>query len=355
MVATGEDVIDLARAEAFASRFVRDLGVAFHVATVLLGDRLGFYQAMADGRPVTAAELAETTGTSERHVGDWLVGQAAAGYLVHDPSTMAFRLPPEHAIALIDGAEGPSIPGAFQLAAAAIRDEPMVTDAFRTGAPVALRDRDIDLFVGRERFARSRQAAYLTSAWIPALHGVEARLHAGICVAVLDCGQGSGTVLVATAYPSSTFVGFDEHAPSIDIARRYASSAAGLRHRVSFEHATVEQLPVHTFELVVSFDTLHGAGDADATAAAVVSSLLPGGTWIAVEPSAGDSTVDPSASAIANAAVLITTAGAGAPLGTRATEQRIRTVTRRAGFLRCRRIATTTFDAVYDIALEATR
>ena len=119
--------IDEARLEEFMGRFVQDMGAGATAPLVLIGDKLGLYKAMADGRPVTPAELAERTDCHERYVREWLSQQAASGYVEYDPAERSFRLPPEHAMALADEDSPVFVPGAFQLLAAIIKDEPHIT------------------------------------------------------------------------------------------------------------------------------------------------------------------------------------------------------------------------------------
>src|SRR3954447_23690290 len=212
--------IDEARLEAFMGRFVQDMGAGATAPLVLIGDKLGLYKAMADGVPVTPAELAERTGCHERYLREWLSQQAASGYVEYDPVERTFRLPPEQAMALADDDSPVFIPGAFQLLAAIIKDEPHITERFRSGEGMGWHEHDHDLFEGTERFFRPGYLANLVTAWLPSLDGVVARLEAGIRVADIGCGHGASTIVMAKAYPQSTFVGSDYHEGSIDAARR---------------------------------------------------------------------------------------------------------------------------------------
>src|SRR6516162_8451446 len=206
-------------------RFVGDLGAALSAALVVIGDRLGLYRAMADGEPVSPEELAQRTGTDSRYVREWLSNQAAGGYVGYDPGNETFSLSPEQAFALAEEGSPAFVPGAFQLATALIKDEPKITEVFRTGAGVGWHEHNHDLFAGTERFFRPGYVANLVSSWIPALDGVQAKLDSGALVADIGCGYGASTVLMAQAYPRSELVGFDYHEPSIEQARRAAAEA----------------------------------------------------------------------------------------------------------------------------------
>ncbi len=207
--------VDEAKLNQLLGRAVVDFGAVFHAAMVLIGDQLGLYKAMAGAGPLTSAELATRTGTAERYVREWLCSQAAGGYVEFDPQTERYSLSEEQALALADENSPAFLPGAFQVASAAIKAEPKIAEAFRTGAGVGWHEHDPELFCGTERFFRPGYAANLVGAWIPALDGVEEKLKRGALVADVGCGHGASTALMAQAYPSSRFIGFDYHEPSI--------------------------------------------------------------------------------------------------------------------------------------------
>ena len=216
---TPELKIDEARMNAFMGRAVQDMGAAFSTALIIMGDRLGLYKAMAGAGPLTSAEVAAKTGTAERYVREWLSAQAASGYVTYDAATKKFTLPDEQAMALAVDDSPAFIPGAFQVIAAAIADEPKIRAAFKSGVGVGWHEHDHGLFEGTERFFRPSYAANLISAWLPALDGVEAKLKTGAKVADVGCGHGASTILMAKAYPKSEFFGFDYHLASIERAR----------------------------------------------------------------------------------------------------------------------------------------
>src|SRR5712691_1565772 len=200
--------LDQEKLNQFLQQALSDFGATYHAALVVIGDKLGLYKALANTGPLTPAELAERTGTAERYVREWLAAQAAGGYVTYDPAAGRYSLSEEQAFALADENSPAFMPGAFQLATSAIKAEPKISEAFRTGAGVGWHEHDPGLFHGTERFFRPGYAANLVSAWIPALEGVEARMRAGAHVADVGCGRGASTILMAQAYPRSTFVGF---------------------------------------------------------------------------------------------------------------------------------------------------
>jgi SAM-dependent methyltransferase len=347
--------IDEAALNAFMGRFVDDLGAAMSAALVVIGDRLGLYRAMADGQPVSPEELASRTGTDPRYVLEWLSNQAAGGYVTYDASTAGFRLTPEQSLALAQEDSPAFVPGAFQLATALIKDAPRIEAAFLSGDGVGWHEHHHDLFTGTERFFRPGYAANLVSSWIPALDGVGARLAAGALVADVGCGHGASTLILAEAFPASEFAGFDYHAESIDHARR-AAARAGLEDRVAFEVAPAGNFPGTGYDLVTMFDCLHDMGDPAGVAAHVLSTLHEDGSWMIVEPYAGDrleENLTPVGRVFYGASTLVCTPASrdqevGLALGAQAGEARLRDVITAGGFTRCRRATETPFNLVLE-------
>src|SRR3954468_14556870 len=274
----------------FLHRFVGDLGATVAAGSVVVGDRLGLYRALAD-TPQRPSELANRTGTSPRYVEEWLRGQAAGGYVQYDPEDGTYSLTEEQAFALTDPDGLVYMPGAFQLALGTLRAEPQITEAFRTGEGLGWHQHDNDVFAGCERFFRPGYSANLMSSWLPALDGMETRLHHGARVADVGCGYGASTVLMAAAYPQSTFVGSDYHDESIAQARKRAGDS-GVADRVSFEVASAQSFNGGPYDLVTTFDALHDMGDPLGAARHIRDALKPDGAWMVVEPAAGDSVSD---------------------------------------------------------------
>jgi len=357
---TDSTTTDTAPAEAeiaaFVGRFATDLGAVLHAATVVVGDKLGLYRALADHGPATPAELADATGCDERYLREWLSAQAASEYATYDPSTGRFHLEPAQAACLADPAHPAFVVGGMTLASSVHKDEEAVRSAFTTGRGVGWHEHHHDLFAGTERFFRPGYVANLASAWIPALEGVEAKLQAGARVADVGCGHGASTILLAEAYPNSTIVGFDYHEGSIDVARKRAAEA-GLSDRVTFEVASGSDFPGSDYDLVCIFDALHDMGDPVAASAHIRSALAADGTWLLVEPSAGDRLEDNlhlvgrvfySASTMICTPASRSQAGA-ACLGAQAGDARLREIVEAGGFTRFRRAAETPFNAVLEV------
>ena len=346
---------DQAKVDEFMGRVVGELGAAISSALVALGDRLGLYRAMAGGEAVSAEELAARTGTDPRYIREWLSNQAAGGFVSYDPDTGDFFLSPEQSVMLAQEGNPSFVAGAFQVITAAIKDEEKVARAFQTGGGVGWHEHHHDLFSGTERFFRPGYAANLVSDWIPALDGVESKLRAGARVADVGCGHGASTILMAGAYPRSEFVGFDYHAASIEHARE-AAAQAGLGDRVRFEVAPAKEYPGGGYDLVCMFDCLHDMGDPVGASAHVLRTLAPDGTWLIVEPFAGDRLEDnlnPVGRIYYGASTLVCTPASrdqevGLALGAQAGETRLREVVTAGGFTRFRRATETPFNLVLE-------
>ena len=345
---------DMDKLNAFVGRMVGDLGAAMNASLALVGDKLGLYKAMADG-PLTSKELARKTGTTERYVREWLAAQAASDYVTYDPATERFTLPPEQAMVFAHEDSPAFLAGVYDIIAAAFRAEPKIIEAFRSGRGVGWHEQDPCLFCGTGRFFRTSYLHHLTQEWIPALDGMADRLARGGTVADVGCGVGHSTIIMAKAYPEARFRGFDYHSPSIEAARE-AAAEAGVADRVSFEIAAAKEFPGTGYDLVTFFDCLHDLGDPAGAARHVHSTLADDGTWMIVEPQAGDRLTDnlnpvgrmyyAASTVICTPASLSQEVGLG--LGAQAGEIRLRQVVTEGGFTRFRKATETPFNMVLE-------
>lgn len=348
--------VDKGKLEAFQGKMIGDMGAAISAALVLIGDKLGLYRILTEIGPASPAELAQAAGAAERYVREWLAAQAAAGYVEYDRKTGQFSMSPEQSMVFADEGGPAFMAGGFELLAAMFRDEAKVTDVFRSGKGLGWHEHDSCLFRGTERFFRPGYNANLTSAWIPALEGVEARLDKGARVADVGCGHGASTVLMAKAYPNSRFYGFDYHEPSIERARQ-AAKEAGVEDRVEFEVASAKDFNGGAYDMVAIFDALHDMGDPVGAARHIRESLAPDGTWLLVEPYAHDDLADnlnPIGRLFYSASTMICTPASlsqevGLGLGAQAGEARLRKVAEDAGFTRFKRATETPFNMVFDV------
>lgn len=352
---TAAPQLDPDKLMSFVFRAVDEVGATLNAALVVLGDKLGYYQTMADRGPVTPAGLAEATDTGEHYAREWLNAQAAGGFVAYDPGTGQYTLPPEQVVAFTDESSPAYLPGLFQIALGTVADSDRIVAAARDGAGVGWHEHNADVHHGCERFFRPGYNAHLVAEWLPAV-GVVEKLQAGARVADIGCGHGSSTVLMAQAFPNSTFVGSDYHPASIEVARQRAAEA-GVSDRVTFEVASAQTFAGAGFDLVTTFDALHDMGDPVGAARRVYDALAADGTWMVVEPMAGDRVEDnfnPVGRTYYGFSTLLCTPASlsqevGLAIGTQAGPARIRDITTTAGFSGFRSAAETPFNRVLAI------
>jgi 2-polyprenyl-3-methyl-5-hydroxy-6-metoxy-1,4-benzoquinol methylase len=339
----------------FVFRAVEEVGATLNSALVVMGDRLGLYRALADGGPMTSGELAARAQAGERYVREWLNAQAAGGYVAYDPESGRYHLPPEQVVALTDESSPAYLPGFFQLALGSVIDSPKIEAAARHGDGFGWHEHVHDVHEGCERFFRPGYNAHLIGEWLPALDGVVEKLERGALVADVGCGHGASTILMAQAFPRSRFVGSDYHADSIRTAQQRAEEA-GVGDRVDFRAEPAASHSGAGYDLVTMFDCLHDMGDPVGAARHVRDVLAPDGTWMIVEPKAGDRVEDnlnPVGRAYYAFSTLLCTPASlsqdvGLALGAQAGEARIRDVVHAGGLERFRRVAETPFNLVFE-------
>jgi SAM-dependent methyltransferase len=350
-----QPTIDEQKLEAFVMKLVGDMSGAVSCATVILGDKLGLYRALNGAGPVTAATLAEQTGTNQRLIQEWLNAQAASGYVKYNPADGTYELPAEQAMALAVEDSPVFLAGGMDVLAAMIRGDEKVAEGFKNGKGMGWHEHDPRLFVGTERFFRPGYKAYLTTAWIPALEGVTAKLQSGAKVADVGCGLGASTIIMAQTYPNSEFWGFDYHDGSIKLAKDRAKDA-GVKDNVKFEKARAQDYGEKGFDLICFFDCLHDMGDPIGAAKHARQALKDDGTVLLVEPNGKDrveENLNPIGALFYGASTFLCTANAinqgGDPaLGAQAGQSRLRDVFQQAGFTRFRLATETPFNLILE-------
>jgi len=348
--------IDNDKLNTLVGKMLGDLGGAFSVPTVRIGFRLGLFDALHDKGAATADELAKRTGLTPRYVREWALAQAANGYIAYDRATERFSMTAEQAMVFAVKDSPVYLQGAFDLTAAMIEGEPKVEAAFRKGGGVTWGDSSGCLFCAVGAFFKPGYVNAVVQSWLPALKGMMPRLHAGAKVADVGCGVGFSTLLMAEAFPKSSFVGYDFHAPSIAEANAHAK-AHGLADRVKFETAAAKDIAARDFDLITMFDCLHDMGDPRGCAKQMRKLLKPDGAWMIVEPIASDVAGDNIASPVsrlyynASTMICVPTSMAqevGEALGAQAGEAKLRDVLNGAGFTNVRRAAEGPFNMVLE-------
>lgn len=343
------------RLGAFVQQAFGDLAATTSGAMVALGHKLGLYQAMAGAGPLSSTELAERSGCAERYVREWLNSQAASHYVLYHPESGTYELLPEQAMVLADPDSPVFMSPAWEVAASMWRDEELALEAFRTGEGVPWGAHDQRLFCGTAAFFRSGYQQNLVASWLPALDGVVEKLERGARIADVGCGYGHSSVLMAKAFPNCEVFGFDNHAPSVEAARKVAEDA-GIADRTHFETATAQNYPERDYDLICFFDALHDMGDPVGASRHARKALAAGGTLMLVEPFAGDRVEDnlnPVGRMFYSASTVLCCAHSlsedvGLALGAQAGEARLRQVMNEAGFSSLRRATETPFNLILE-------
>lgn len=341
------------RLNAFLGKAVGDLGAAISAVLISIGDELGLYRELAKG-PMTAAELAQRTGTNERYIREWLANQAAGGYAEYDGGSGRYSLNQEQALCLADPNGPVDLPGAYSIVQDLFHVRQRALENFRTGNGMEWGEHHPCLFQGTERFFRAGYNANLLSAWLPALDGVVDKLTRGARAADVGCGHGASTVLMAKAFPQSQFIGIDYHDASIETARRRADEAGVSNAR--FEVADATSYDTRDLDFIAFFDCLHDMSDPAGAARHAREALKPDGNCMIVEPFAGDRIEDnlnPVGRVYYGASSLVcvpvSLARHGPALGAQAGEARLREiVVNQGGFTRFRRATETPFNIVLE-------
>ncbi len=348
-------MVDENKLHEFVMRMLGDLGGAFSVPLIRIGDRLGLYRTLHTHGAMTPGELAESSNIAERYAREWLSHQAASGYVTYEPGTGRFTLPPEQAMVFAEPDSPVYLLGGLDLAAAMLENEAMVEPAFRTGRGVAWGEQSHCLFCAAGRFFRPSYHNNLVSAWLPALDGVAAKLERGATVADIGCGHGFSTVMMAKAFPNSRFVGYDFHPGSVEQARRHAQEH-GVAANTRFDVALSTDFPGEDLDLVTFFDCLHDMGDPAGAARHVKQALKPDGTWMVVEPASGDRLEDnlnPVSRLYYAASTLVCVPTSldqpvGTALGAQAGFERLSSVIREGGFTQVRKASATPINMVIE-------
>lgn len=349
-------VLDLGRLEELAGKVSADQAAAYNAILVYLGDRLGLWRALATLESATVAELAERSGITPRYVQEWLSAQAANGYVAYDAATESFAFSPEAAAVLAEEESPTAMMAGFELIAAVWAVVDKLAHAYTTGEGIGWHQQDPRLFSGVARFYGTLYRNSLLTEWLPAVDGLVERLQSGIRVLDVGCGLGVPTIMLAEAFPSSTFVGVDYHEESIRLANA-AAEESGVADRVRFEVAGATSY-AGSHDLVLFFDAVHDFGDPVGALAHARSVLAPGGQVVAVEPYAEDTLEANLANPIAGVFYVGSSAlcvphslsEGGAALGAQAGPARLTAAFRDAGF-------TTAHVAVataYNLVIEAT-
>lgn len=346
--------INETRLNELTGKVIGDVAGALSLFMAYLGDQAGVFAALDGAGRLSVDELAARSGLHPKYLHEWLGSAAAAGYINHHHDD-TFSIDPEQALIFSREGQPACMQGFIQAVVSQYEEHEKASATFQSGQGRPWGDHSQCLFCGTDRFFRPGYQANLVEHWIPALSGVEEKLKAGAKIADIACGHGSSTVLLAQAYPRSTVVGIDFHAPSIEQAKSKAR-AAGVTN-VSFQVATAQDFAGEGFDLACIFDALHDMGDPVGAARHIREALAPNGTFMLVEPLAGDTMAEnlhPLGQIFYAFSTTVCTPNSlsqdvALGLGAQAGEKRLAEVCREAGFANVRRAAETATNMVLEV------
>lgn len=290
MTDTARTTIDQAAADAFAARVLGVLNDASAALMISIGHQVGLFDAMADLPNATSHEIAGAAVLQERYVREWLGAMTTARIVDYDPAEATYTLPGEHAASLTRAAGPGNLAVAMQFIPLLADVESSVAGCFRAGGGVPYSQYEDFHRLMAEDSAGVHDAA-LVDAIIPLVDGLPERLREGIDVADIGCGSGHAINLLAVAFPSSRFVGYDFSEEGIGAARREAL-ALGLSN-ASFETRDVADLTeLARFDLITAFDAIHDQADPAAVLAGIARALRPGGVFLMVDIQASSNLED---------------------------------------------------------------
>lgn len=335
-------------------KVVVEMGAAANGPLIILGDKLGLYKCLSESGSLTSDELATKTDTTERYVREWLSAQAASGYVEYDAANQNFFMTPEQSAVFGDNKSPVFMTGAFYAISSVYHDEPKLEKAFKSGEGVSWGDHNTCLFCGTEKFFSPSYEGNLINAWLPKLDGVVEKLQRGAKVADIGCGHASSTIVMAKAFPNSSFIGFDFHKKSIEQAIERAKDAS--LTNISFEVSTAKEFPGKDYDFITFFDCLHDMGDPVGACIHVKEALKSDGTCMIVEPFAKDALEDnlnPVGRAFYAFSTMICTPCSlkqevGLALGAQAGEKRLKEVITNGGFTRFKRATETPFNLILE-------
>ncbi|WP_028891564.1 class I SAM-dependent methyltransferase [Tenacibaculum sp. 47A_GOM-205m] len=335
-------------------KVVTEMGAAANGPLVTIGDKLGLYKSLSESEALSSNELADKTNTSERYVREWLAAQAASGYVEYDAANNNFFMTPEQTAVFGNSKSPVFMTGGFYAVSSVYHDEPKVEEAFKTGKGISWGDHNTCLFCGTEKFFSPSYEGNLIDNWLPALDGVVDKLKKGAKVADIGCGHAASTIIMAKAFPNSTFIGFDFHEESINQARKRAEDANV--NNITFQVATAKDFPGKDYDLICFFDCLHDMGDPVGACKHVKEVLKPDGTCMIVEPFANDSleeNLNPIGRAFYAFSTTICTPCSlnqevGLALGAQAGEKKIGMVANEGGFSKFRVATHNPFNLIFE-------
>lgn len=331
--------MDKARAKAFMGSMISTLNSGALSMMLSIGHRTGLFDTMAGAGPLTSVQLAEAAKLDERYVREWLAAMTSGGVVDYDASEQTFELPVEHQ-ALVTRAGGPlNLAAQMQYISLLGNVEDDVIEAFSTGAGVPYsRYPDFQRLMAEDSGARFDVA--LLDTIIPAIPNAIDSLTAGCHLADIGCGSGHAILMLAEAYPTSRFVGFDFSDDALQGARDLASE----RGLTNVEFVAIDAAELDRpdeFDIITTFDAIHDQAQPAKVLANIYDALKANGSYLCVEPKAHSSLAENMVEPVATFQYTISTmhcmsvsiAGGGEGLGTAWGTERTTEYLETAGFV----------------------
>jgi SAM-dependent methyltransferase len=311
-------------------------------ALAYIGDRLGLFRTLADGKARSSQQLADECGLVERYVREWASALVASEYLTYDAQNERFRMTPAEAAVLTDETNAMYFGGSFLYAQACMRQVAPLMDAFRNGGGVSFAAFGPEISEAIQKLYANGYRDAVAGSWIPALPELEKRLEAGARVADVGCGGGRALLAVASRYPASRYMGFDLDPTSLD--RAHSSAVVmGVSDRVTFELRRAEELPAEPgFDLVMAFNCVHDMAQPLAALRGIRRALVHDGWFLWSEAPVSDRLEENTglSSRLAYGAscmhcMTVSLADGGVGLGVVVGAQAVRRMAEEAGFSSC--------------------
>lgn len=265
-----------ANAEAVAMRMLEILNNGSIAFLVSVGHQTGLFDTLVTLPPATSVHIADAAGLEERYVREWLGGVVTAGFVDYEPADRTYALR-DHYAPFLAGPGPDNLARTLQFVTMMGRATAGIVQAFRTGGGLTYADYP-GFHAVTASDSRATLDALLLDSILP-LTGELDRLHAGIDVVDIGCGQGHAINLMARAFPQSTFAGLDFEPEPIAAARAEAR-AWGLRN-VRFDVCDVASgIDAGAYDLITAFDTIHDQAHPARVLSNVANSLRRGGTFL---------------------------------------------------------------------------
>jgi 2-polyprenyl-3-methyl-5-hydroxy-6-metoxy-1,4-benzoquinol methylase len=284
-----------ASVDEFAERVFGAVLATQEVQAMYLGDRLGWYRALAAGGAMTSTELAEATGSHERYAREWLEHQAVAGYVTVDRADAAaterrYTLPTAHAEALTDD-DSPGFVAPLAKATAAFGNAiDRIAEAYRTGGGVSWDEFGDDARTAQASANRRLFLHRLGQELLPAAPEVHERLRRAAHIADVGCGLGWSTIGLARAYPQARVDGYDVDGPSVTAANANARHAgvADRAHVELTDGSVIDDERDGTYDAVFAFECIHDMGDPVAVLARMRKLVADDGVVVIMDENVAD-------------------------------------------------------------------